>query len=81
MKPIKATKLTTDVPFYNLGVNVVDGSTEYSIRTDSAAEALNFLNRFDHEGSTVTLFIEDGQETITLFNEEVYRTLENLILP
>lgn len=67
---------------FKLFVGCVDGDTFYVLGTSSNELALNFLNRYDHEGSTVSLEIwpEDIQATERLLEitdpERVYDVLK-----
>jgi hypothetical protein len=50
---------------YDVHITGVDGETHAHLQTAYAAKALEFLQRFDHEGSSVYLRIDvDDPETI-----------------
>lgn len=56
-------------------VDAVDGERFYTIGTPSAQEALAFLERYDHEGSTVVVEEVIGIGGRELYNEHAYELL------
>ena len=64
-----------------LWIGAVDTERDYTITTPSAKEALEFLKRYDHEGSTVGMdvyTIVDDEASVESFEdpEKTYRYLE-----
>jgi len=58
---------------FQINIDGVDGTTGYSMRSDVLSHLWEFLTRYDHEGSSVSLDI--GHETgpkETLYDEDVY---------
>lgn len=61
---------------YNLSIFCVDGETIYGLISPDRKLLLSFLNKHDHEGSTVTLVRHEGEEFTTIDNPElVYEEL------
>lgn len=55
-------------------IDSVDGETMYSIATSNVEIGLKFLEKYDHEGSTICLKIDMGKY---IYGSEVYRYLDN----
>lgn len=56
---------------FKLNISCVDGETFYSMGSNSREQLFKFLERYDHEGSSVSLDIFD------LVNDNPVDTLEN----
>lgn len=73
------------ITLYNVTVSAVDGISGYDISTPDRAEALAFLGKFDHEGSSVLLRlwyvrirdhrVEKARVSKTVDGEQVYQLL------
>ena len=56
-------------------IGCVDGVTGYTIETDDKEVALGFLERYDHEGSTVIMRLRPGPDGEWLDAGETYKFL------
>jgi hypothetical protein len=67
--------------FYHVSIACVDGETEYSMRATDKMRILTFLEENDHEGSSISLNVEEYLPNGTyfsiaiLYGEDVYHTL------
>jgi len=59
---------------FQLHINAVDNERCYSIQTPNKKEALEFLKKYDHEGSSLQLDSDRDQITIDN-NDEIYKYL------
>lgn len=68
---------TQDDTYYDLYIDCVDGSTTYNIGTLDKLQAMKFLAKYDHEGSSIALKLRGAEqiEADELYNEEVYNFL------
>ena len=55
-----------------IAIDSVDGETSHFCNTETITEALKFLEKYDHEGSSINLMI------IGIFGENVYKILRKL---
>lgn len=67
-------------PMFHLHIDCVDGETVYSHSSKDKTSLLKFLERYDHEGSSITLVIDkgphaEGERRRTVHDERAYRTL------
>lgn len=62
---------------YNLSICAVDGVTIYGCISDNKKELLEFLKRYDHEGSSISMVKRVDDKFIPLYNEDVYKELQD----
>ena len=60
---------------FNLSIGCVDGITIWGLISANKTALLNFLDRYDHEGSNINLVIKNGENFRSLDGEEVYNYL------
>lgn len=93
-KGAQETRVAYTVTHFSLHIDCVDGESFFSMgsrsNTPSTTQALEFLNKHDHEGSTISLDLfdyadglppaVDGQPTAhpvdTLYGEDAYNFLK-----
>lgn len=61
---------------YVLHVDAVDCERCYTLQTPSLTECRKWLDRYDHEGSSVCLEVIEDIVTRYLYNEEAYEKIE-----
>lgn len=63
---------------YNLSIFCVDGITCYGLISDDKKHLLSYLDKYDHEGSSVSMVKKIGEEFINIDNpEKVYEELRS----
>jgi len=62
-------------PLHNLSICCVDGITIRGLISDDKKRILEFLDKYDHEGSGVNLVIKEEEKFQELNGEEVYKYL------
>lgn len=58
-------------------INDSNGISSHEINTESSGEALNFLGKHDHEGSTISMYVSFNETD----SELIYETLGKLVKP
>lgn len=65
-------------PIYNLSIFCVDGETIYGLISSDKKLLLNYLDKYDHEGSSVSMVKKIGEEFINIDDpEKVYEELRS----
>jgi len=61
---------------YYLGIDCVDGETRHFITSTSKERTLEFLRKYDHEGSSLVMAISNGREEQLVHNADlIYKEL------
>jgi len=61
---------------YKLSIHAIDGETVYQMIGTSKPHLLEFLRRYDHEGSDIFLCKRDGNEGVDIDNpDDIYKEL------
>ena len=61
---------------YNLSIWCVDGDTIYGLISNDKKKLLDYLIKYNHEGSSINLKKEEGDRFINYENpEEIYKEL------
>lgn len=75
----QAREVMDEGPMFHLHIDCVDGETAYSHSSRDKTSLLKFLERYDHEGSNLTLVIDTctgkDRQRRTVHDERAYKTL------
>lgn len=66
---------------YHVSVGCVDGETEWSMRSGDKIRLKEFLEQYDHEGSSIAIHINEKLSSSVywvtdLFGQDVYKFLD-----
>lgn len=65
---------------YTIFINCVDGETSYSMTSNNPKHILKFLEKYDHEGSSLQLDYENNEDNGTLdYDSDIYSYLKGEI--
>lgn len=59
----------------HLHIDCVDGETYYGHSSHSKQSLLRFLERYDHEGSNITLVVQINEKREIFHDEDAYKKL------